>query len=281
MEQVRCARPVHVPRPDGPWHAVRGSLARLGNAVVCTTWTEWLPSMLTNPRLRQLLGTDWDRYRRTPDAAVRYRFAAARLLIKYTAAAALGTTPEHLDLAYRLGGRPYLRGLDQIELSLSHTGALVAVGLNRTGRIGVDVEPADRSVRLDLLEAQILTPAEARELAALPADRRTAHTLRLWTLKEAYSKALGQGLRLGFKEFGFSRGGRLLAPDGSYATRGEWGFATHPVMDRYLLSVACHDAGLNTAGDTSVQTMLDPGFLSAMNRAAGRTDGAPDLPDRI
>ncbi|MCF3137072.1 4'-phosphopantetheinyl transferase family protein [Streptomyces olivochromogenes] len=266
MDRVRCAAPLHVPRPAGPWHGVRDNLAVLGNALVYTTWSEWLPSVLTTPRLRELLGPDWDRYRRTRDAVVRYRFAASRLLIKYTAAAALATPPEYLDLAYRLGGRPYLRGFDQIELSLSHTGDVMAVGLSRTGRIGVDVEPADRFVRLDLLETQMLTPVETRELAGLPEKERAVRTLRLWTLKEAYSKALGQGLRLGFKEFGFSPSGRLRAPDGRSATRGEWGFATHPVMDRFLLSVACHDTGLNTAGDTSVETMLDRGFLSAMTR---------------
>ncbi|MEU0163415.1 4'-phosphopantetheinyl transferase superfamily protein [Streptomyces sp. NPDC006261] len=268
MDQVTCAVPLHVPRPTGPWRGVQDSLSQLGNAVVYTTWGEWLPSVLTHPRLRELLGRDLDRYRRTPDAAVRYRFAASRLFTKYMAAAALGTRPEYLDLAYRLGGRPYLRGFDQLELSLTHTAELMAVGLSRTGRIGVDVELADRFVRLDLLEARMLTPAEAREIAELPEDRRIPHALELWTRKEAYTKALGQGLRLGFKEFGFGADGRLLAPDGSSATRGEWGFATHPVMGRYVLSVACHDAGLSTAGDTSVETMLDRGFLSAMTRTA-------------
>ncbi|WP_449479623.1 hypothetical protein [Streptomyces rochei] len=63
------------------------------------------------------------------------------MLIKYTAAAAL-VPPEYLDLAYRPGGR-YPRGFDQIELSLSHTGDVMAVGLSRIGRIGVDVEPAE------------------------------------------------------------------------------------------------------------------------------------------
>jgi 4'-phosphopantetheinyl transferase len=272
MDRVRCAPPLHVPRPAGPWKGVRENLSHLGNALVYTTWSEWLPSVLTNPRLRELLGRDWDRYRRTPDPAVRHRFAAARLLIKYTAGAALDTAPDRLDLAYRLGGRPYLRGLDQIDLSLTHTGDVIAVGISRTGRIGVDIEFADRFVRLDLLESRIFTPAEAEELAELGAQERTARTLRLWTLKEAYSKALGQGLRLGFREFGFSRGGTLLAPDGSAASRGEWGFATHHVLDRYLLSAACHDAGLSTAGDTSVGTMLDPGFLSVMSQV-------PDPPD--
>ncbi|MFE3665678.1 4'-phosphopantetheinyl transferase family protein [Streptomyces sp. NPDC059164] len=264
MHQVECAVPVHVPRPDGPWDWVREDLAELGNAVAYTTWTAWLPNVLTTARLRELLGTDWDRYRGAHDPAARYRFAATRLLIKYTAGAALGIEPEHLDLSYRLGGRPYLRGFDQIELSLSHTGDLMAVGLSRTGRIGVDVEPSGRTVRLDLLREQILTATEAAEIAKLPEALRVPHAVRLWTLKEAYSKALGQGLRLGFKEFGFGRDLELHAPDGSAATRGEWGFATHEVLGRYLVSVACHDAGLCTADDTSAGTMLDQGFLSAM-----------------
>ena len=269
MDQHQIAAPRHVPRPEGPWDGVPQDLARLGTALVCTTWGEWLPALLTTPRLRQLLGRDWTRYRRTPGAEVRHRFAAARLLVKCTAAAALRIAPEAIDLAYQLGGRPYLRGFDQIELSLSHTGDLLAVAISRIGRIGVDVEPADRRLRLDLLQDQLCTPAEAAHLQRLPADQRRAHVLRLWTLKEAYTKALGQGMRLGFTEFGFSTGGhRLLAADGTAAARPqEWAFATHPVLGhRYLLSVACQDCGLDPDPDTCVHTMLDPGFWSTMTR---------------
>jgi 4'-phosphopantetheinyl transferase len=269
VEQPTIAPPLHIPRPDGPWQGVERNLARHGNAVVHTTWGEWLPSVLTTPGLRRLLGRDWARYRRTPGATVRQRFVTARLLIKYTAAAALGIAPESIDLAYQLGGRPYLRGFDQIELSLTHTGDLLAVGISRIGRIGVDAEPADRRIRIDLLESQMCTPTEAAELARLPEAERRGHALRLWTLKEAYTKALGQGMRLGFTEFGFNeRGGTLLAPDGSPATRGEWGFATTPVLGRFLLSTACHDAGLDAARDTSVHTMLDPAFWSTMTQPA-------------
>ncbi|MET7622262.1 4'-phosphopantetheinyl transferase superfamily protein [Streptomyces sp. NPDC005408] len=267
MDEPTIAAPVHVPRPDGPWHTVHRNLKETGSAVVYTTWGEWLPAVLTTPSLRRLLGHDWTRYRRTTDATVRYRFAAARLLIKYAAAAALRTPPVSLDLAYRLGGRPYLRGFDQIELSLTHTGELIVVALSRIGRIGVDAEPVGRPLRLDLLQSQMCTPAEAAELDSFPAGEQSAQALRLWTLKEAYTKALGQGMRLGFTEFGFGlRTGRLRAPDGSAGSRGEWGFATHRALGRYLISVACHDAGLDPAGDTSVRTMLDAGFLSAMTR---------------
>ncbi|GGS92818.1 MULTISPECIES: 4'-phosphopantetheinyl transferase family protein [Streptomyces] len=266
---TRIAPPVHVPGPQGPWDEVHRGLDRFGSAVVYATWGEWLPAALAEPGLRPLLGHDWQRYRGTADAAIRYRFLTSRMIIKYTAAAALRTGPAEFDLAYKLGGRPFIRGLDQIDISLSHTDDLIAVGVCRTGRIGVDVEPADRRMSFELLRGHMCTPAEHAELARMSGERQTAELLRLWTLKEAYTKALGQGLQLGFTEFGFGlRSGGLIAPDGTPAGGGEWAFATHPVLaDRYLLSTACHDTGLDPARDTAVHTMLDPAFMAAVEDA--------------
>ncbi|MFJ7416881.1 4'-phosphopantetheinyl transferase family protein [Streptomyces sp. NPDC098077] len=259
------SEPVHVGGPEGPWERVRDSMRLRGNAVVFATWGEWLGPAVTDPGLRPLLGRDWQRYRRTTDPLVRFRFVTSRLVTKYTAAAALGAEATDLDLAYKIGGRPYLRGLDQIDISLTHTDDLIAVGVSRNGRIGVDAEPADRSMSFDLLHRHVCTPAERAELEPLHEERRAAELLRLWTLKEAYTKAIGQGLRFGFTEFGFGGGSAgLLAPDGRPASRGEWAFATHRVLGRYLISVACHDAGLDTARDTAPHTMFDEGFMDAV-----------------
>ncbi|MFH9015570.1 4'-phosphopantetheinyl transferase family protein [Streptomyces sp. NPDC017943] len=261
----RISRPVHVSGPDGPWHQIGQDMHARGNAVVFATWGEWLGPALTDPALRPLLGRDWQRYRRTTDPLVRFRFVTSRLVTKYTAAAALGTQASALDLAYKIGGRPYLRGLDQVDISLTHTDDLIAVAVSRNGRIGVDAEPADRTMSFDLIHGHVCTPAERTELHPLPEPQRAAALLRLWTLKEAYTKAIGQGLRLGFTEFGFGTAGAgLLAPDGRPASRGEWAFATHRALGRYLISVACHDTGLDTARDTAPHTMLDEGFMGAV-----------------
>ncbi|WP_327358808.1 4'-phosphopantetheinyl transferase family protein [Streptomyces sp. NBC_01304] len=261
----RITAPVHISGPSGPWHKVREGMDLRGNAVVHTTWGEWLSVAVADPALRPLLGRDWQRYRNTADPTIRYRFVASRLAVKFTAAAALGTEPAELDLAYKIGGRPYLRGLDQIDVSLTHTDDLIAVGISRSGRIGVDAEPADRQMSFELLQGHVCTPAERAELDLLPEQEQVAGMLRLWTLKEAYTKALGQGLRLGFTEFGFGvDSGGLLAPDGTPAARDEWAFATHRVLGRYLISVACHDSGLDTSRDTAARTMLDEGFMGAV-----------------
>ncbi|MER7394179.1 4'-phosphopantetheinyl transferase superfamily protein [Streptomyces sp. NPDC000151] len=252
-EAPRLAAPVHVRGPDGPWHEVRESLQRRGNAVVHTNSGEWPTAVTAEPRLRHLLGRDWQHYRRTADPAARHRFAAARLVLKYTAAAALGTKAAELDLAYKIGGRPYLRGLRGVDVGLTHTGDLIAVGISRVGRIGIDAEPLSRALFYDVLLDRVCTPAEQAVLQYLDGPERTAAMLRLWTLKEAYTKALGQGLRLRFGEFDLAPGirgdvpaghdGGLLAPDGTPACRGAWAFGTYRVLGRWLLSVAAHGHG--------------------------------------
>ncbi|WP_255311351.1 4'-phosphopantetheinyl transferase family protein [Streptomyces viridosporus] len=265
------APPLRVDGPDAPWRRVREAMDRYGNTVVHTVRDAWSPAV-AGPALRTLLGRDWPRYRRAGDPAARHRFAASRLAVKYTAAAALRTDPAELDLAYQIGGRPYLRGLDPIDISLTHTGELIAVAVSRDGRIGVDAEPVGRRMPYDLLHGRVLTPAERRWFDRLPQAERGARLLRLWTLKEAYTKALGQGLQLGFTQFGFDPDtGRLSAPDGRpAAAHGEWTFATHRVLRRYLLSVARQDAGRPApCRGTSVHTLLDHDVLRTVTGLLG------------
>ena len=84
-----------------------------------------------------------------------------------------------------------------LHVSFAHRQDLSAIALGPTP-IGVDLEP-DRD-RLDLPLA-LLHPAEAKELMALPEERRCRAFLKLWTLKEAYVKALGVGFGLSPEAF--------------------------------------------------------------------------------
>ncbi|MFF2383427.1 4'-phosphopantetheinyl transferase family protein [Streptomyces sp. NPDC058108] len=202
---VLLGPPLHVAGPEGPWEEVHEQLTDRGQVLVHTTWGQWLAAALLDPGLRGLLGRDWPRYRQTAAPAGRLRFAASRMVLKHTAAAALQLPADALDLAYRPGGRPHLRGLAGTEVSLAHTDELIVVAVSRSGPIGVDAEPLTRRPSFDLLHPYVCTPAEAAELAALPEDERTVRLLHLWTLKEAYTKALGHGMRRRFAAFGFSR----------------------------------------------------------------------------
>ncbi|MFI5773190.1 4'-phosphopantetheinyl transferase family protein [Streptomyces sp. NPDC051658] len=272
--------PILMDGPHSPWLRVRESVAFFGNAVVYANWQQWQSVVAAGPELRSLLGNrDWQRFNALAKPEVRYRFAVSRVLARHAASAALDVLPDAVELAYKPGGRPYLRGCDQIDVSLSHTLDLVVVGLNRLGRIGVDTELAGRRLRFSEVHRQMCTSAEHARLADLPGPEQEAELLRTWTLKEAYTKALGQGMRLGFTQFGFSPGGReLQTPDGGAASHGEWSFGTfglelnggRTATDRYLVSIACQDVGHGGEEDTSVGTMLDEGFLGQVVDLLGR-----------
>ncbi|KRV49686.1 phosphopantetheinyl transferase [Wenjunlia vitaminophila] len=257
----------------GPWDRVRHDLASLGWAVLHARIDDWLPHPAHTPSLKRLLGRDWERYLRMRNPRVRARFAATRSLLKHAAGVAVQAPPHTVELAYTAFGRPYLRGLDQVDVSLSHTGDFLLVGLTTRGRIGVDAEKIDRPLLRNGTERHICTPYELDMLERVPEARRNRSAVRLWTLKEAYSKAIGQGLRFRFSEFGFGEDGqpvRVQRPDGTPGTGSEWTFATFTPDQQYCASVAVHDTGFGAPADTAAATMLDSGLVDAVNELVAR-----------
>ncbi|MDJ0341803.1 4'-phosphopantetheinyl transferase superfamily protein [Streptomyces sp. H10-C2] len=260
-------RPIRVTSPEGPWHRVVEALNERGSVMVHALLSDWVPENLDDPELRPVLGRDWHRYQAMRHHHVRERFAASRLLLKHVAAQAIQAPPATVELAYKPGGRPYLRGCDQIDISLSHTEELLLVGITRRGWIGVDAELEDRSMLVSGIERQVCTPYERTMLSQVRESDRNQEMVRLWTLKEAYSKAIGQGMRFRFNEFGFGPSGhpvQVLRPDGSPGTGEEWAFGTCRVEGRYTASWALYDAGFGDTDDTRAGTMLDEGLVTAL-----------------
>lgn len=180
--------------------------------------------------------------------------------------------PHSVELGYGLTGRPCLRGYDGLHISLSHTDGLLLAGLATDGPIGVDAERSDRPLYGAGLCRHMCTPHEVERIEALPLAERNPAVLRVWTLKEAYSKAVGLGLRLSFTEFGFSPDrapADVLLPDGAPGTVGAWAFHTLSFEDLYTVAVAVGDDGFGRTADIATATALDPRIVDAVLAAAG------------
>ncbi|MFI7354044.1 hypothetical protein ACIBTP_08860 [Streptomyces avidinii] len=232
---------------EGPWDEAGERLEDTGRAVVCTTWGQWLTAVLLDPGLRPLLGEDWPRFRRTPSAAGRLRFAVSRYVMKYAAATALDVPVHTVELGRGPDGQLLVRGPGTgVDIALAHTGELIVVGVSRTGRIAVHAQPADLDLRSPLLRGRI--PAqESAVLGALPEDERRTRLLRLLTLRTARTGG-------GQEPDGQEPDGQ--EPDGAVSAQeafgpqeftpqefgpqaaGEWSFAAHLVQDRYLVGEA-------------------------------------------
>ncbi|WP_282202302.1 4'-phosphopantetheinyl transferase family protein [Kitasatospora fiedleri] len=269
------SRSIPAPGPGAFGEPLARQLEVHGTAVLHARIDEWAPTDSGGPALRRLLGADWGRYRELTHPEVRARFAASRAMIKHVAARAVRVRPEAIELGYSLHGRPYLRGCDQVDISLSHTDDLLLIGLTTRGLIGVDAEAADRPLVGTGAERLVCTPRESALLAALPEPERNPALVRLWTLKEAYSKAIGQGLRFRFTEFGFEQGGpgggpdllQVRGPDGGSGPGAEWSFGSVALtLPGYAASFALRDAGFGAPDPAAVgvASMADAALAAAI-----------------
>ncbi len=132
--------------------------------------------------------------------ALQVRYVVGRATLRMLLASALGLTPAAVPLRHGPRGRPEVAlPRHVLDFNVSHTRdvALIAILHDATAstRIGVDIEHLDRELGADRLARRYLTPRERADFAALPPDARRRRFLRLWTCKEALSKATGDGLR--------------------------------------------------------------------------------------
>lgn len=118
----------------------------------------------------------------------------------------VGVDYEKADFAVTEEGKPYLRNPKGIFFSLSHAGKY-AVCLIADSNVGVDVECANRKLlkeaddkRRRMVAERLFTPQEWTQYAQIPKDKQGEFFLKIWTRKEAVSKAEGKGLRMDFSK---------------------------------------------------------------------------------
>jgi 4'-phosphopantetheinyl transferase len=87
-------------------------------------------------------------------------------------------------------GKPIARGKVERHISISHTGLLVAAAVSAVGPIGIDIERRDRVRDFARLAAAAFGSAEV----AMVEKEGAAAFYRIWTVREAISKATGDGL---------------------------------------------------------------------------------------
>ncbi|MFS8200181.1 4'-phosphopantetheinyl transferase family protein [Streptomyces sp. CWNU-52B] len=270
---VPAAGLLPVSGPGGPWEEALEVLAARGTVLVHGRVADWLPEETGAHALRPLLGRDWKRYERIAHPRVRAAFLASRLMLRHTAARALSEAPDAVELAYKPEGRPYLRGCEQLDISLSHTAELMVAGVTSRGLLGVDVERVARPLAGTGLESEVCTPHERSLLEALPAESRNSALVRLWTLKEAYTKAIGQGLRFRFTEFGLACDDAAIGlrrPDGSPAGGEEWSFASWALDSEYVVGVALGEEGPGGAVDLGFRPAPDERCAGCVPPGIGR-----------
>lgn len=156
---------------------------------------------------RNLLG----RFERECEASFRFQrhahtYLIAHALRRLVLGVYLDVEPGTLEFTRGPFGRPGLRradGAPNLRFSLSHTDGLVAFGLVLDSEIGVDVERLDRWPTIAQIADTWFSDRDWQHLNEMDEAQKAVQFVNLWTLKEAYTKAVGRGMSLGFDSIAF------------------------------------------------------------------------------
>jgi 4'-phosphopantetheinyl transferase len=136
-----------------------------------------------------------DRFRSEHDRA---RFVLGRIVARSVLGHCLQRPARDIQLTLDRSGKPVVASPSEMTLhfNISHSGDHVLFALARNRRVGVDVEQVREAKDLNEIAARCFSKAEYLRLQTIPERMRTESFYRCWTLKEAYLKARGEGLRL-------------------------------------------------------------------------------------
>lgn len=125
-------------------------------------------------------------------------FAAAHDLLRRTLSIYRDVSPADWRFKTNEYGKPSIDSVDphltSLSFSLTHTSGCVACGVTLRSAVGVDVERADRSQATMEIASRYFSLGEVDSLRKHSYETSRIKFTELWTLKEAYLKAIGVGL---------------------------------------------------------------------------------------
>jgi len=144
-------------------------------------------------------------------------------------------------------GKPYLNN-HALEFNLSHSGNMVLLAISSFYPIGVDVE------KIDVVDdcgsfMQIFHPSEITHFQTIKREKNYFELMKIWTHKEAISKALGLGLQIDMNKIALNHNDGIIKIN-IIPSRfpQEWSLHTLHPSDGYIgaIAVPCSECEIHT-----------------------------------
>lgn len=207
--------------------------------------------------LRRLLSADevaradrfhFERHRR--------RFTVGRAALRILLGAYLARDPAEISFVYGEKGKPALApaagAAPDLRFNLSNSHELALVGVVRGREIGVDVEHLRTLDDSESIARRFFSAAESETLLALPPEQREIGFFNCWTRKEAYLKAVGDGLTAPLDAFDVTlvpgEPPRMLTLEGSPERARSWTLSHLEPAPGYVGALAIEEGGWSLDG---------------------------------
>ena len=127
----------------------------------------------------------------------RKHFIVGRGLLRAILGRYLSLEPQQLQFCYSPRGKPTLANTgagSSLQFNLSHSQGLVLYAFTRDRQVGIDIEYMRPTSDVEQLAQRFFSPREHAVLRSLSPNQKQEAFFHGWTCKEAYLKAIGEGL---------------------------------------------------------------------------------------
>jgi len=176
----------------------------------------------------------------------RRAFVLGRAVLRALAANYLRIAPMDVSFTYGPKGKPALAGAPcPLDFNVSNSGDLAAYAFTLNCEIGVDVEYRRRMADIEAIARRFFAPAEVAEFMALAETDRREGFFNCWTRKEAYIKAVGDGLSVPLDSFRVTLqpgvAARMVELEGSSSAAERWTLHAFTPAPDYAGAIAYPD----------------------------------------
>jgi 4'-phosphopantetheinyl transferase len=197
-------------------------------------------------RLERILARDEiDRASRFRFGYLRDSFVIARGFLRCLLGQYLNLDPASICFSYGDKGKPVLCSGSTLQFSLTHSNGIAAIALTSGCQIGVDLEHVRRMNDMQQIADRYFCSEEAAEIMSLSSEERARAFFCCWTRKEAYIKAIGDGLSCPLDSFRVTvrpnADARLIHIGGNRATAKMWTLQDLNLATGYAAAVAYRD----------------------------------------
>lgn len=175
----------------------------------------------------------------------RNHYIVRRGLLRTILGSYLDLEPSRVLFSYGPHGKPALKTTfnDLIfQFSLSHSNGIALYAVSWDRRVGIDIEHIRQVPEAGLIIKRFFSTQENFMIDSLPEEQRLEAFFRLWTCKEAYLKATGEGLTSSLEQVEVSlfssESSRLVSINGDHLDAFHWHLETFRPAPGFLASLA-------------------------------------------
>ena len=214
--------------PRGVVHVWRGSLER---------------SQVERDVLWQYLSADErERANRFRFDVHRHHYIVGRGLLRWLNGRYLSIPPQEIQFTYGEFDKPALVNEPALQFSVSHSHEGLLMAFVWETAVGVDIEYVKRKMDdMDTIAKRFFSPVESAAYLTVAEDEKPDTFFNCWTRKEAFIKAVGEGLSFPLDEFEVSllpgEQAELLKVRGSEADAARWSMRSFDPFPEYRAAV--------------------------------------------